>query len=295
MPAFPVHTPYDGSRRPFAIGLAPLDLAGWIEVDDRLAGDLAEKDRLLATRRDAVFREEPETRAAQREVLDLVADHVIGRFPDRYVRRGDVIRIAAVDRAVDLAEEQPLVAAARLVQEDLVLMRRGPQGWRLAAAVLCFPSSWSLAEKFGGSLDAIHAPVPGYAETLSARVARIFDALRVETPLWRLNWSIYPDADLHHPEPKTLLPDVAGDIAAHAFVRVERQTLRRLPMTGDVLFTIRIHVDPVASLRAHPEGARLAAGLALQIRQLTERESAYKGLAVARERLLDALDLMAAT
>jgi hypothetical protein len=43
----------------------------------------------------------------------------------------------------------PLKAAALLVQEDLILMRKGEDGWRLAAGSLCFPSSWTLTEKFG--------------------------------------------------------------------------------------------------------------------------------------------------
>ena len=34
--AVPRHTPYDGSVKPFTIGLRPLDPAEWIEVDDRL-------------------------------------------------------------------------------------------------------------------------------------------------------------------------------------------------------------------------------------------------------------------
>ena len=47
-----------------------------------------------------------------------------------------------------------------------------------------------------------------------------------------------------------------GDVeaAARAFIRVERQTLRKLPVTGDILFTIRIHLDPMAALR-EPSGA----------------------------------------
>jgi hypothetical protein len=31
-----LHTPYDGSSKPFTIGLKPLDLNAWIEVDDHL-------------------------------------------------------------------------------------------------------------------------------------------------------------------------------------------------------------------------------------------------------------------
>lgn len=300
MTAF-AHTPYDGSAKPFSIGLAPLDLARWIEPDGRLAADLAEKDRLFAVARERVFRAEAGTEGAQQEVLDLLAAHLPERHPDVWRRVGDGLEVAATGAHVPLGEadaEPALIRAARLVQEDLVLMRRGPTGWRLVAAALCFPSSWSLAEKFGHDLDGIHGPVPGYKERLAARMARIFDNLKVEVPVWRVNWSIYPDDTLHHPESKEK-PRAwfgsADDLVAASFVRVERQTLRRLPASDDILFTIRIHVDPVAEFRAHPEGARLAAGLRSQLLGLDAGELKYKALEGHRDRLAAALEAVAET
>ena len=69
-----------------------------------------------------------------------------------------------------------------LVSEDLLLMRRGASGWRLAAGSLCFPGNWSLPEKFGRAMHEIHAQVPGFgAGARNAEViARIFDKLAVE-------------------------------------------------------------------------------------------------------------------
>ena len=42
----PTHTPYDGSSKLFTIGLKPLDLGAWIEVDEYLLPYLTEKRRL---------------------------------------------------------------------------------------------------------------------------------------------------------------------------------------------------------------------------------------------------------
>ena len=80
-----------------------------------------------------------------------------------------------------------------------MLMARGDTGWQLAAASLCFPSTWVLAEKFGRDMDGIHKPVPGYAEHIGPRLLRIFDNLQVERPAWRLNWSIYDGPELYAP------------------------------------------------------------------------------------------------
>ncbi len=68
-------------------------------------------------------------------------------------------------------------------------------------------------------------------------------------------------------------------------MRVERQTLRRLPRSGNVLFTVHIHVDPITAFAKHPEGAHLAAGLRKQLLALNEDQLAYKGLTAERNRI----------
>ena len=43
-----VHAPYATGKSPFSIGLAPLDLADWIESDELLVDQLARKEAILA-------------------------------------------------------------------------------------------------------------------------------------------------------------------------------------------------------------------------------------------------------
>ncbi|MBM21618.1 MAG: hypothetical protein CMN87_16560 [Stappia sp.] len=308
------HTPYDGSARPFAVGLVPLDLAEWIEHDARFADDLARKEELLAGGGAPVLMSEDGTRAAQQEVLDLLADHLPQRFPDIYAREGERITVRPTGTVVDRLAPGPVpfAAAARLVQEDLVLMRKGGDGYRIAAAALCFPSSWSLAEKFGKAMPEIHEGVPGFNDTrMGAMVARIFDNLPVDRPSWRLNWSLYPGPELHNPRPRIIDPDrldsdrlasgrlagerEAGTEASALHVRVERQTLRRLPASGDILFTIRVHHDPVAAFADHPRGRELARGLRVQLLALDEAQAAYKGLTTVRPHIADLLQRLADT
>lgn len=294
------HTPYDGSARPFSVGLLPLDLADWIEPDTHLAAHLAEKERLFDGSAEApVLVAETDTLKARQEVLSLLLDHLPATFPELYWRSGETIRLLPMARDYRLADwhDRPLELAARLVQEDLVLMRRSADGYRLVAAALCFPSSWSLAEKFGGTMGEIHATVPGFNDgRMGQMVARIFDNLAVDRPSWRLNWSLYTGSGLHRPFARRLetealdvaTPEGEGkDTGLH--VRVERQTLRRLPQNGDILFTIKVHHDPVAAFAAHPDGARLAAGLRAQLLALDAAQLTYKGLADQRDRIAERL------
>src|SRR5690606_16434896 len=131
----------DGSSRLFQIGLKPLDLADWIEVDANLVAHLAEKDRLRIAHPDEVFVAEPGTEDAQAEVLALLAEHLPARYPEVYRQEGSAIEIVPAGRrvALDAPGVPPLQIAASLVQEDLILMRRGEPGWRLAAGSLSFP------------------------------------------------------------------------------------------------------------------------------------------------------------
>jgi hypothetical protein len=285
-----VHTPYDGSAKPFTIGLKPLDLAGWLEVDRHREAYLSEKRRLYAEIPGKVFVAEEGTQAAQQEVLELIAGHLQLHFPEVEAdasTAGPALRIASLQ-----------------VQEDLVLMRRGEDGWRLAAASLCFPSSWSLEEKFGRPLQDIHTPVPGFGRgTRTADVIhRIFDNLAVELPVERLNWSLQANPDLYQPLSNDARIDRAqarpsrfpgADVAASAFIRVERQTLRKLPVSGDILFTIRIHLDPMPVLERHAERTVLAASFAAQLAALDTAQLDYKGLTADRDRLVARLTAMA--
>lgn len=295
----PTHTPYDGTSKPFTIGLKPLDLDHWLEVDEHHSAYRAEKRRLYAEMPDKVLVAENGTQAAQQEVLDLVTEHLHRHYPELPVE-------AAPPQASDPLPAQPFHAASLLIQEDLILMRRGENGWRLAAGSLCFPSSWSLQEKFGKPLHEIHVPVPGFGpgSRPDQLIARMFDALQVGQPVERYNWSIQANAALYHPlsnverevratRRPSRFPD--GDAAAHAFIRVERQTLRKLPISQDILFTIRIHLDPLKVLASHPDRATLAAAFAAQLCALDEAQLDYKGMTADRDRLVSVLHAMAGT
>jgi len=304
--ALPTHTPYDGSSKLFNIGLKSLEPANWIEVDGHLLPYLAEKRRLYAEIPDRVFVEEDGTRDAQREVLDLLGAYLPERFPGthRHTDAGIAVVGAANHPALPSGlADAPLVAASLLVQEDLILMRRDDSGWRLAAGSLCFPSSWSLLEKFGKPLQQIHEPVPGFGPGTrpAALINRMFDGLQGQA-VERFNWSIQADNALYHPLSNVERIDRAtnrpsrfpdGDVRAHAFIRVERQTLRKLPSSRDILFTIRIHLDPLAVLARHPDRAALAGSFAAQLEALDLDQLDYKGLTSDRDRLISVLNHMA--
>nr|WP_210259131.1 DUF3445 domain-containing protein [Agrobacterium sp. a22-2] len=289
----PTYAPYDGSSKPFTIGVSTLDPHQWVETDSDLGRYLDEKQQLAETHYDDIVRAAPDTGQAQQECLDLLVQHLLADHAGHYRRTGDRMEMAG--HSVDLCDETvpPIVRAGSLIADDLVLLRKKEDGWTIVAAHLAFPSSWSLAEKFNRPMDQVHATVPGFeGGTRNALlVNRIFDNLQPAIPAKRYNWSINWTYALYHPVSLRPVSDPlsTGLSAANAFIRVERQSLRKLPISGDIVFTIRIYLDPLRALIDRPDGGLLAAKLADQLESLTPDQVNYKGLAEKRDDLVRCL------
>lgn len=257
-----------------SLGLRALDLDDWLDVDEHYAEEMAEKARLLRERRGDVVAHLPRGRAAAQETLDLVRAWMGEHHPGLVVDDTDV------------SSRHPVDTAGRLVQEDLCVLTRDDGRWRLTAASVCFPSRWRLADKIGATVADIHDPVPDYRDTIGHVVDRSLDRLEVARPLWRRNWSILDDESLFQPTAargQRPAPVALSDLT----LRVERQTLRRLPETSGVLFTIRTYrrrLDDVA--RDHATARQLAASL----RTCSPELAAYKGWAGMLGWLIDTLD-----
>jgi hypothetical protein len=220
-------------------GVQPLDPLDWLRVDEAFAAQMAERERLLATRPGDVLACLPEGRAAAEELLDLVlaalaerADYAVGADA---VRRPDGVTVP-LDRAA------PLATVGRLVQEDFCLLAKSGDEHVLVAAVLCFPARWTLDQKIGRPLLRIHEPVASYDDGIATRVQRLFDGVQDARPLYRVNFLSYHDPALYQPrreEDPPLRPE-----GPPGYVRSEIQTIRRLPRTGAVAFGIHTFLVP---------------------------------------------------
>jgi hypothetical protein len=246
--------PVDGRALRVSLGTRPLDLSDWIEIDDNRPTEMARKQELLASQHDEVVATIPRGDAAAQEVLDLLIEFLPKQFPNIYRYEPQSHRMFDLQREidVDLTAAHPIDVAGQLVQEDLCVMSHVDNSWTLTAASLCFPSRWRLSDKIGRDLMHIHGPVPFYAERIGSATDSFFDRLTPDRPMWRLNWTVLDDAELFQPDsPRREHGPVVtsgSDLGATLFFRVERQTLRALPVTGDVLFTIRTYVEPLCEL-----------------------------------------------
>ncbi|MGZ3174046.1 MAG: heme-dependent oxidative N-demethylase family protein [Croceibacterium sp.] len=156
--------------------------------------------------------------------------------------------------------------AARSAWEDMCLLARRPdeEVYRLVGAAVAFPTDWHIADKLGHPLIALHTPIHGYAEQLGSPVDQFMSKLKPGRIYGRCNWFVSPTPALRwlaegSPEVQFahVTPDNAGETL---FIRSERQTLRKLPETEAIVFTIGIYVAPLGSL-SRENIARMAESL----------------------------------
>lgn len=236
-------------------GVVPLLDDSWITVDEAYSGQMAERDRLIRTAPGVVHAMTEAARPAAEELYHRILGRLAGASGYR-VGAGEVQRPDGV--VVPLDPALPLLTLGRLVQEDLCLMERQGEEYVLSGAILCFPASWALDQKIGRGLIGIHEPVAQYSEDLSRRVARMFDMIREEQPLFRMNALVYTDPALHQPRREG---DPRVDRRGGQYLRSERQCLLRLPESRAVLFSIHTYVLLLTDLPQEARDAMASARL----------------------------------
>jgi dimethylamine monooxygenase subunit A len=217
----------------FDVGLSPIALSDWLLPDDQ-AHWLADKNKLIDQAPEQIFAALDRSEGAQHEAAQL---------------------ILALGQGGPNDNEPPLMGASRLVSDDLVIMEGREGAWITTACCLCSPTFFSASHALGKSLEVLHGPVPDGDFGLAARIGRVFTALRPDVILQRHNWTVQWSNARFTPDGTPLREAAAAasieEGADQLYLRVERQTIRKLPNTGAVLFTIRIRltrlVDAIAT------------------------------------------------
>lgn len=229
-------------------GVSPVDTGQWLWRDERYAEQMRYRDHLINHARSTVYAMMPQAEPAARELRDILITE------SQYDASGTILT-RSDGAAVDTAADEALITAGRLAQEDFCILQPIEGQYCLTGAILCFPSSWRLADKIGRTMTAIHGPVPEFSHVQSS-VERMLAAVRPEQPLMRANALIYTDPDLHQPRAEGIAKPI--DPSAPRFVRVERQSFRRLAQTRAVVFAIHTFIVPAHTLTQDAHSALAA-------------------------------------
>lgn len=222
--------------------------------------------------------------AERRHWIASAPSQHLGFLPEAEDALAEAVTFAGLTRTDGTGGLGLVADLGRTLEPDFLLLI-GPM-LHVVAGCVCFPSMWAPEEKFGLPLASVHAPVPGLNEQLGKHLERFFAQLKPGASWARTNWGLSRSAELNQ-HPGRNLPRLTAEVSPQdVWLRVEHQSLFRLPGTGAVLFGIRIENVSLAHVRAHPQAGP---GLAHQLATMPAATVAYKGLASAKERILELL------
>ena len=294
--------PFEHDQFTMSMGVQALGPGSLIEIDrDHYKEEIALKHQLLVEDTPYYCQALPQTEAVQWELLELLLPQLATHYPHWFTLTIEQDRWYWHNHLLDEHTEfhlgsleslplLPLHWLGRQIQEDLLLLDGNIEaGFPLVAGLLCFPNSWCLEEKLGQSFLAIHDPVPLFAERMGRSSQLLLQRLKAGRPVWRLNWAVRSVSRLDitpraaNEVQQSYATLTASTIGEQCLLRVERQTLTRLPKTGAILFTIHTYQTPVAEIAADP----MAAQKMSQVLISTPADIlAYKGISPFIEPLL---------
>ncbi|KAE8153902.1 Alg9-like mannosyltransferase family-domain-containing protein [Aspergillus avenaceus] len=308
-PNWDVHTTKPIPYRPFrygpkyfiTMGLRSMKWDDWIELDNQYLRYHTDKARRIRERGDKCCKTAPEAMDAAIELLQELASYLPQRYPSLFKSTPHGIHNTLTNETIPTHPpypEDPITLSGRLIQDDLALMVEQRDGtYALLSGSILLAGFWRLADKFGMSLSEIHTSgsVPGFKSKLEKGMTNFFRRLRPEEPVVRHNYFI--QVDEHLPWSTSIGSEDGSDVSwdtaegqraiENHFFRSERQSLRRLPRTGAVVFTIRTYFEPVTEIVREPG---VAGRLASAVRSWDGDVARYKGREKYGGVLLEYLD-----
>jgi hypothetical protein len=185
-----------------------------------------------------------------------------------------------IEPSFGLEENNSVAVLPENVPEDFVIMMRDPHTgyYYFRAGVICSSIGWNLGSKMGLKLQDTHRPIPDYKEKMAFSMDRYFAKLATDEPIQRGSWSFELD-QLLYLDPKSQHASIdrlgAEEAEKRIHLRVDWQTLKRLPLSGAIAFNFKRVFTPLAQLRKEP----FVPSLALKV--LTEGKMEilkYKGV-----------------
>ncbi|KAF7942912.1 uncharacterized protein EAE97_006366 [Botrytis byssoidea] len=286
------------------MGLRNMDWNEWIELDNQYMKFHDDKAKRIIERGARSCYTDPSAFDGAVELLEELCTYLPERYPTLYKRTPVGMDNLLTNESFNIVErplaEDPMQMAARFTQDDLAIMFEKEDGqYYLLAGAILLAGFWRLEDKLGMPLSEIHTSgdVPGYQAKLEKGMMNFFRRVQPNGPVQRNNYFIQVDDQLawsssigpENGAPGSVSWDTAEKNKAieHHWFRSERQSLRRLPRSGGVVFTIRTYFHPITEICEEPY---VPGRLASAVRSWGEDVSKYKGKEKYGEVLLEYLD-----
>ena len=270
----------------------------WILIGEEHSDMMRQKCERLDRYRPFYFGSLPDSLPAQRELREKVVAHLLADHPNSFERRGTLLRSLLTGRGLDLEDDstEPLLQLSYLIEEDFMLLEQSGETLRITAASNAYSTSGRLVAAVGHGMDWAHERVPRLTEKLGSRIDRVLGSIHAAAPCERFNWQITPLATVFFPHDD---PHAANAAAMHdvldelrrnpgragelLWMRAERQTLRRLPDSKAVAFSLHTYSDPLSCIESDRESVQ---AILTQLKNYSEERWQYSEMDIVREPLL---------
>ncbi|KAL0943584.1 uncharacterized protein CTRU02_201471 [Colletotrichum truncatum] len=262
--AFNVDKAVPRPYRPFrwayhqTMSLTKMDTDFWIELESTYRERIAQRQELYAKHGSDVLGSLPGSELACKELMEMVLQFLCARYPTQFEIKANILKNRILGTETNLDAREPLHVLLNNVPEDFGIMLRDHETGRyvLRAGMICSSVGWNLGEKIGQGLPGIHRYVPDYKEKMEFSMDRFFTKMATSKPIQRGSWGLeigqplylpaeHPDITHREFQNPNLKPD---DI----HLRVDWQTLRRLPLSGAVVFNFKALFTPLSELKNEP-------------------------------------------
>ncbi len=262
------------------------------DVDEHYVAEC--HDKALTLERDpGRYAALPHMMDAQWDVLELIMESLARDYPAQFRLSKEGRRWTWTNRPLNIEHSfvfgerdslpmDPFEYVGRQMQGDFVLLDQREGTLFADAGLITSQADWSLAFDVGMSWHQWHAPVPQATEMgVMDRALKFMLNLQLGSPVRRLNWTMTVNPRLDtSPESyhewggdrNGITFDNAGD---KLHLRVELQSLFRLPRSNAIVFSIRCYL---ISLKELATSARWAKRFHRALRDLHPDLIEYKGL-----------------
>ncbi|KAF4995748.1 hypothetical protein FDECE_12697 [Fusarium decemcellulare] len=261
---FNVETALPRPYRPFrwayhqTMSLKKLDPDFWLEVENTYVERIRQRQALYAKHGKDVLQALPGSELACKELMEMAIQFFCARYPQAFELHGRTFVNHILGVKQDLDKIEPLHFLLNHVPEDFGLTLRDPATGRYCfrAGVICSSVGWKLSHKIGLGLPEIHAPVPDYKEKMEFSMDRFFTKMPTDSPIQRGSWGLEIGQPLFLPADH---PDFSHRESQNPslrdedlYLRVDWQTLRRLPLSGSIVFNFKALFTPMTEFRDEP-------------------------------------------
>jgi hypothetical protein len=232
----------------------------WLELENTYISRVKERKELFREHGKMVLDYLPGSELACKELMEMCIQFYCARYPAYFSLSADknTFYNGILKEETEIKSMHPLLVLLNNIPEDFAVMLRNQQDGKyyFRAGLICSSLGWNVGTKIGLQLKDIHKPIPDYKEKMSFSMDRYFSKMPTNAPIQRGSWGLEIDTPLFmppgHPHEKYREFQKEDLTIDECYLRVDWQTLRRLPLSGAIVFNFKALFTPVKELRDEP-------------------------------------------